>query len=183
MKNLFLIVVMTFSGMIAQNDKFVFPENQQSDLNKQQLVFEVAGTPKELYHKTINFLEKKYNNSCFVFLTKEEGETLKVETNSKLYKWQGIKTCTSYQVEFEFKQDQIGVSVLNLTTGNYDIQEMCSYNYTHKPKGAIKKNKKRFTLNVIQGMNTLMSDMYAGIQKSLPISTQNEDWLIASKQK
>ena len=38
MKNLFLIVVMTFSGMIAQNDKFVFPENQQSDLNKQQLV-------------------------------------------------------------------------------------------------------------------------------------------------
>ena len=183
MKNLFLILVMTFSGMIAQNDKFVFPENQQSDLNKQQLVLEVAGTPKELYHKTINFLEKKYNNSCFVFLTKEEGETLKVETNSKLYKWQSIKTCTSYQVEFEFKQDQIGVSVLNLTTGNYDIQEMCSYNYTHKPKGAIKKNKKRFTLNVIQGMNTLMSDMYAGIQKSLPISTQNEDWLIASKQK
>ena len=183
MKNLFLILVMTFSGMIAQNDKFVFPENQQSDLNKQQLVLEVAGTPKELYHKTINFLEKKYQNSCFVFLTKEEGETLKVETNSKLYKWQGIKTCTSYQVEFEFKQDQIGVSVLNLTTGNYDIQEMCSYNYTHKPNGAIKKNKKRFTLNVIQGMNTLMSDMYAGIQKSLPISTQNEDWLIASKQK
>ena len=81
MKYLFLIVVMTFSGMIAQNDKFVFPENQQSDLNKQQLVFEVAGTPKELYHKTINFLEKKYQNSCFVFLTKEEGETLKVETN------------------------------------------------------------------------------------------------------
>ena len=62
MKNLFLIVVMTFSGMIAQNDKFVFPENQQSDLNKQQLVFEVAGTPKELYHKTINFLEKIFPN-------------------------------------------------------------------------------------------------------------------------
>ena len=39
---------MTFSGMIAQNDKFVFPENQQSDLNKQQLVFEVAGTPQRI---------------------------------------------------------------------------------------------------------------------------------------
>mgnify|MGYP000704344484 CR=1 FL=1 len=51
MKNLFLIVVMTFSGMIAQNDKFVFPENQQSDLNNQQLVFEVAGTPKELFER------------------------------------------------------------------------------------------------------------------------------------
>lgn len=180
MKKLILLVVMLSSGMNAQNKKFVFPENHQSDLNKQQLVFEVAGTPKELYHRTINFLEKNYQNSCFVFLTKEEGETLKVETNSKLFKWQGAKTCTSYQVEFEFKQDQIGVSVLNLTTGNYDIHEMCSYNYTHKPNGSIKKNKKRFTLNIIQGMNTFMSDMYAGIQKSLPISTQNEDWLIAS---
>ena len=95
--------------MSAQNDKFVFPENQQSDLNKQQLVFEVAGTPKELYHKTINFFRKKIPiTHVLFFLTKEEGETLKVETNSKLYKWQGIKTCTSYQVEFEFKQDQIG---------------------------------------------------------------------------
>ena len=57
---------------------------------------------------------------------------------------------------------------------------MCSYNYTHKPNGAIKKNKKRFTLNVIEGANTLMSDMYAGIQKSSTISTQNKGWLIAS---
>ena len=100
--------------------------------------------------------------------------------NSKLYKWEGIKTCASYQVEFEFNQDQIGVSVLNLTTGNYDIQEMISYNYTHKSNGAIKKNKKRFTLNVIEGVNTLMSDIYAGIQKSSPVSKQKEDWLIAS---
>lgn len=180
MKKLILIVVMLSSGINAQNNKFSFPENQQNDLNNQQLVFEVAGTPKELYHRTINFLEKNYQNSCFVFLTKEEGETLKIETNSKLYKWEGIKTCASYQVEFEFNQDQIGVSVLNLTTGNYDIQEMISYNYTHKPNGAIKKNKKRFTLNVIEGVNTLMSDIYAGIQKSSPVSKQKEDWLIAS---
>ena len=60
MKELILIVVMLSSGMNAQNNKFSFPENQQSDLNNQQLVFEVAGTPKELYHRTINFLEKKY---------------------------------------------------------------------------------------------------------------------------
>ena len=101
MKKLILIVVMLSSGMNAQNNKFSFPENQQSDLNNQQLVFEVAGTPKELYHRTINFLEKNFKNSCFVFLTKEEGETLKIETNSKLYKWEGIKTCASYQVEFD----------------------------------------------------------------------------------
>ena len=135
-----------------------------------------------MYHKTIDFLERKYKNSCVIILNKEEGETLKIETNSKLYKLQGTKTCVSYQVEFEFKQGQIGISVLNIRTENYDIQEMCSYNYTHKPNGAIKKNKKRFTLNVIEGANTLMSDMYAGIQKSSPVSKQKEDWLIASKQ-
>ena len=180
MKKLILILLILSSGMNAQNNKFIFPENQQSDLNNQQLIFKIAGTPKELYFKTINFFEKKYKNSCFVILTNEEGEILKLETNSKLYKWQGIKTCTSYQVKFEFKQDQIGVSVYNLRTKNYDIQEMCSYNYTHKSNGIIKKNKKRFTLNVIEGANTLMSYMYAGIQKSSPISTQNEDWLIAS---
>ncbi|RZP01637.1 MAG: hypothetical protein EVA43_05900 [Flavobacteriales bacterium] len=180
MKKLIIILLTISNGVSAQNNKFIFPENQQSDLNNQQLYFELAGTPKELYHKTINFLERKYKNSCVIILNKEEGEILKIETNSKLYKWQGTKTCVSYQVEFEFKQGQIGVSVLNIRTGNYDIQEMCSYNYIHKPNGAIKKNKKRFTLNVIEGANTLMSDMYAGIQKSSTISTQNKGWLIAS---
>ena len=78
MKKLILFLLTISSGMNAQNNKFTFPENQQSDLNNQQLFFELAGTPKELYHKTINFLERKYKNSCFVILTKEEGEILKI---------------------------------------------------------------------------------------------------------
>jgi len=45
MKKLILIVVMLSSGINAQNNKFTFPENQQSDLNNQQLFFELAGTP------------------------------------------------------------------------------------------------------------------------------------------
>ena len=181
MKKFILLLFSVFSGMNAQNEMFIFPGNQENDLKNQHLVFAIKGTNKELYQKTANFIKNKYKSSCVGFLNKNEFESLKIESNSILYKWQGFKTCASYQIEFEFKQDSIYVSLLHLYVGNTDLLEMCSYSYTHKPNGSVIRNKEKFTKTLLDGVNTLMSNINKGINKSSQNLIQIEDLLVHLK--
>jgi|TARA_B110000908_G_C9996339_1_gene332103 hypothetical protein len=182
MKKIILLLITVFTIQIGNGQeetlnnsiqKFIFPQNLNDNLSEQYIVLDIEGSPSELYNKVEDYVEKTYKNPSKVFLSKRDGEYIRIEGNSKLYDWAGTKHSVFHQIEFQFKQNRIKVSIVDLNNGVYDIDDMCTYKYSHKSNGDEKKTKSKWVRAVLKGLNELMYDMYLGFNDN---SKQNDDW-------
>ena len=179
MKKLILLLsILAFTlGMNAQNETFTYPNNVGDELSWLYIVIEEKGTPQENYSKVINYINKTYNTPAEVIKSQINGEYLRIEGISDLFKNLGYQISTKHTLEFKFKEDRIKLTVLKLqeVTQGWIITDYCTYGKTHKSNGKIKKSGMNYAIKVIDGLNVLSKDIKAGIAQESS-ETPDYDW-------
>ena len=179
MKKLILTVIisaLTF-GVYAQNKTFTLPENEGDKLKGQYIVIEEKGTPEENYNKVINYINKTYNTPSEVIKSKINGDYIRIEGISNLFKNNGVPISTKHTLEFKFKQDRIKLTVLKLeeVTQRWNITDFCTYDKTHNKSGKVKNAPMKYATRVTNGVNELAESIKIGIAKENSKNTE-DDW-------
>ena len=95
MRNFILLLLATSIFQLnAQNAKFTLPEKEGDKLQGQWIVLDVKGTPKENYDKVINYVNKTYNTPSEVLKSQIDGEYIRIEGISDLFKNGGVPIST-----------------------------------------------------------------------------------------
>ena len=179
MKKLILsLSILAFTlGMNAQNETFTYPNNVGDELSGQYIVIEEKGTPQENYSKVINYINKTYNTPAEVIKSQINGEYLRIEGISGLFKNGGNIVSTKHSLEFKFKQDRIKLTILNLqeATQGLNISGYCTYEKTHRSNGKIRKTYMDYAVRVVDGLNELSKDIKTGITQESS-ETPDDDW-------
>ena len=152
-----IISALTF-GVYAQGKIFNFPEDEGEQLAGQYIVIEEKGTPLENFNKVINYVNKTYNTPSEVIKSQIEGEYIRIEGISDLFRNMGVLIPAYHSLEFKFKQDRIKMTVNRITSTGptpISISAYCTYDYTHDKKGKIRTSKMNYAIRVINGVNEL----------------------------
>jgi len=178
MRNLLLLLLATSIFQLnAQNAKFTLPEKEGDKLQGQWIVLDVKGTPKENYDKVINYVNKTYNTPSEVLKSQIDGEYIRIEGISDLFKNGGVPISTIHTLEFNFKQDRIKLTVLNLEVqngaGSWNVADFCTYAETHNKKGKQKSAKYKYATRVTSGLNDLAEQIKLGLTKA---TKADDDW-------
>ena len=174
---IFGMIVFTFS-MNAQNKTFTLPENEGEQLKGQYIVIDEKGTPQENYNKVINYINKTYNTPSEVIKSQINGEYIRIEGISDLFKNGGVPISVRHTLEFKFKQDKIKLTVLSLQqTGQYTtlITPYCTYDKTHNSSGKVKNALMKYATRVTDGLNALAERIKLGIAEENSTDT-DDDW-------
>jgi len=180
MKKLGLIlgmIVFTFS-MNAQNKTFTLPENEGEQLKGQYIVIDEKGTPQENYNKVINYINKTYNTPSEVIKSQINGEYIRIEGISDLFKNGGVMIPVRHTLEFNFKQDKIKMTISSLTgagSSTASVTVYCTYAKTHNSSGKVKKMMMNYATKVTDGVNALAERIKLGIAEENSTDT-DDDW-------
>ena len=180
MKKLILTVIisaLTF-GVYAQNKTFTLPENEGDKLKGQYIVIEEKGTPQENYNKVINYINKTYNTPSEVIKSEINGDYIRIEGISNLFKNNGVAIATKHTLEFKFKQDRIKLTILKLeeVSQGWDITDfVCTYDKTHNKSGKVKNASMKYATRVTNGVNELAESIKIGIAEESSKNTE-DDW-------
>ena len=172
-----IISALTF-GVYAQNKTFTLPENEGDKLKGQYIVIDEKGTPQENYNKVFNYVNKTYGNPSEVIKSQINGEYIRIEGVSNLFKNGGIPISTKHTLEFKFKQDRIKLTVLKLeeVTQRWDITDVvCNYEQTHTKSGKVKNAPMKYATRVTNGVNELAEKIKVGIAEESSSNT-DDDW-------
>tara|TARA_B110000977_G_scaffold13647_1_gene17200 strand:- start:27 stop:551 length:525 start_codon:yes stop_codon:yes gene_type:complete len=172
-KLLLLLFVTSLFQLNAQNAKFTLPVKEGDKLQGQWIVLDVVGTPKENYDKVINYVNKTYNTPSEVLKSQIDGEYIRIEGISDLFKNGGVMIPTLHTLEFEFKQDKIKVEVLSLMASGTSVIAYCTYAKTHTSKGKGKKMMMKYATKVTDGLNKLSEQIKLGLTKA---AKADDDW-------
>lgn len=179
-KSLLLLSILAFTlGMNAQNETFTYPNNVGDELRGQYIVIEEKGSAQENYSKVINYINKTYNTPAEVIKSQINGEYLRIEGVSDLFKNKGFVFSTKHTLEFKFKEDRIKLTILKLreVTQGWIITDYCTYDNTHKSNGKIKNSGTgmNYAIKVIDGLNELSKNIKTGIAQESS-ETPDDDW-------
>jgi hypothetical protein len=177
MKKLILTVIisaLTF-GVCAQNKTFTLPENEGERLGGQYIVIDEKGTPQENYNKVINYINKTYNTPSEVIKSQINGEYIRIEGISNLFKNGGVMIPTKHSLEFKFKQDKIKMTLNSLSSNSTPITPYCTYDKTHNSKGKVKNMMMNYAIKVTDGVNKLAESIKIGIAEESSKNTE-DDW-------
>ncbi len=179
MKKIILTVIisaLTF-GVYAQNKTFTLPENEGEKLGGQYIVIDEKGTPQENYNKVINYINKTYNTPSEVIKSQINGEYIRIEGSSTLFKHTGAWWTCTHSFEFKFKQDRIKLTLLDLeeVTQKTDVIGFCTYDKTHNSSGKIKNSLMNYVIKVTNSVNELAEGIKIGIAKENSKNTE-DDW-------
>tara|TARA_B110001469_G_scaffold17395_1_gene17662 strand:+ start:738 stop:1262 length:525 start_codon:yes stop_codon:yes gene_type:complete len=174
MRNFLLLLFVTaLFSVNAQNDKFTLPVKEGDVLQGQWIVLDVEGTPKENYDKVINYVNKTYNTPSEVLKSQINGEYIRIEGLSDLFKNGGVMIPTLHTLEFKFKQDKIKLEVLSLISSGTSVIAYCTYAKTHTSKGKVKKMMMNYATKVTNGLNKLAEQIKLGLTEEVKAE---DDW-------
>ena len=181
MKKILLLLGMVafIFSMNAQNKTFTLPENEGEQLKGQYIVIDEKGTPQENYDKVINYINKTYNTPSEVIKSQINGEYIRIEGISDLFKNGGVMIPVRHTLEFNFKQDKIKMTISSLTgTGDFataSVTVYCTYAKTHNSSGKVKKMMMNYATKVTDGVNALAETIKLGIAEENSTDT-DDDW-------
>jgi hypothetical protein len=174
MKKSILLLLITLSTLSinAQKDKLVFPTAENPSLSGQFIVIDSKGTIQENYKKVKDYINKNYKVPTEVIKSDIKDEYIRIEGYaSQLYKVGFSFTDGTYVLDFKFKQDRIKFTYISSNNGVMDLN--FSYPDLFKKNGKPKKLLINYNKNLVDGLNSLMSDIASELKKE---KATEEDW-------
>ena len=183
MKNLYLIlVIVLFQPVIQAQDSITvnsLPKFELLPNGVQPIVITIdSSNAKELYKKTLNWVQETYKNPEKVLKTNIENEKIRVDGfKDNVWNFQnklmGVNVWydVEYSFNIDFKDNKMRMSFTFGDTYSDGVKSTIDYNHIYKENGELYKTCK----NTPEGMNQMMNELSLSLYNYLTIKKKS-DW-------